>query len=472
MDQLTNSLEKNRKILDDTIGVGRSFDVISRDLVVGGKSARLYVLDGYGDDGVIERIVSFLLQVQPRDMESAADMEQVIRRFVTFGEVEAQNQLRDILTGVFLGKMALVIEGFDHCALIDAKSFPSRGVQEPSDGRVLRGAHDGFVEVLLKNTSLIRRRIRDENLTLESHKVGKNSRSDIVLAYMEDRVDRKLLEEVRRKVEKIDVGSITMSQESVAEAMMAPQWYNPFPKVRYTERPDTAAACIMEGFVVLLVDNSPSVMLLPTHFFDFMEEANDYYFPPLIGTYLRYIRMAVFILSLVITPIWYLLAKSPHAVPDWLQFVTVEEEGHVPLLIQLLLVEFVIDLLKLASLNTPDVLSNSFSMIGALILGDFAVQARWLVPEVLVYMAFVAIASFAQPSFELGYAFKLMRVVLLILIAIADWWGFAAGMVLLLVLLFTTKPIVGRGYMYPVWPFDKEALSRLLIRKPINRDNS
>ena len=253
---------------------------------------------------------------------------------------------------------------------------------------------------------------------------------------------------------------------------MAPQWYNPFPKVRYTERPDTAAACIMEGFVVLLVDNSPSVMLLPTHFFDFMEEANDYYFPPLIGTYLRYIRIAVFILSLVITPIWYLLAKSPHMVPDWLQFVTVEEEGHVPLLAQLLLVEFLIDLLKLASLNTPDVLSSSFSMIGALILGDFAVQARWLVPEVLVYMAFVSIASFAQPSFELGYAFKLMRVVLLILIAIADWWGFAAGMVLLLVLLFTTKPIVGRGYMYPVWPFDKEALSRLLIRKPINRDNS
>ena len=144
----------------------------------------------------------------------------------------------------------------------------------------------------------------------------------------------------------------------------------------------------------------------------------------------------------------------------------------MPLLAQLLLVEFLIDLLKLASLNTPDVLSSSFSMIGALILGDFAVQARWLVPEVLVYMAFVSIASFAQPSFELGYAFKLMRVVLLILIAIADWWGFAAGMVLLLVLLFTTKPIVGRGYMYPVWPFDKEALSRLLIRKPINRDNS
>ena len=312
MEQITKSLEKNRRILDDKIGVGRNFDVISRDLMIGGRSARLYVLDGYGDDGVIERIVSFLLRVQPEDMENTTDMDQVIRRFVTFGEVNAENRLREILTGVFLGKMALIIEGFDYCALIDAKTFPSRGVQEPSDGRVLRGAHDGFVEVLLQNTSLIRRRIRDENLTLENHKVGANSRSDIVLAYMEDRVDQKLLEEVRRKIGKINVGSITMSQESVAEAMMAPQWYNPFPKVRYTERPDTAAACIMEGFVVLLVDNSPSVMLLPTHFFDFMEEANDYYFPPLIGTYLRYIRIAVFILSLVITPIWYLLAKSPH----------------------------------------------------------------------------------------------------------------------------------------------------------------
>ena len=224
--------------------------------------------------------------------------------------------------------------------------------------------------------------------------------------------------------------------------------------------------------MVLLVDNSPSVMLLPTHFFDFMEEANDYYFPPLIGTYLRYIRIAVFILSLVITPIWYLLAKSPHKVPECLSFITVEGEAYVPLLVQLLLVEFVVDLLKLASLNTPDVLSNSFSMLGALILGDFAVQARWLVPEVLVYMAFVAIASFAQPSFEMGYAFKLMRMVLLLLIALWDWWGFGIGMLLMLILLFTTKPIVGKGYMYPIWPFDAKALGRLLLRQPIRRDNS
>ena len=472
MEKLSRALEENRRELDRRIGVGRNFDVIARDLTVGGRAARLYVLDGYGDDGVLERILSFLLSVTPEQMRQAEDADQFIRRFVTFGEVSSEDRLETILTGVFLGKTCLLVEGFDRCVLIDAKMFPGREVQEPTNGRVLRGSHDGFVEILLKNTSLIRRRVRDEHLTLENHQVGGSSRTDVVLAYMEDRVDRELLEEIRGKLQSIDVKSVAMSQESVAEAMMSPQWYNPFPKVRYTERPDVATACIMEGNVVLLVDNSSSVMLLPTSFFAFMEEANDYYFPPLVGTYFRYIRMVVFLMSLIITPVWYLLAKSPHNVPDWLQFITVEEMGQVPLLVQLLLVEFIIDLLKLASLNTPDVLSNSFSMIGALILGDFAVQARWLVPEVLVYMAYVSIASFAQPSFEMGYAFKIMRVVLLLLIALLDWWGFAIGMVLWLVLLLTTKPIAGRGYLYPVWPFDKKALSRLLVRRPIHRDNT
>ena len=228
----------------------------------------------------------------------------------------------------------------------------------------------------------------------------------------------------------------------------------------------------MEGDIVLLVDNSPSVMLLPTSFFDFMEEANDYYFPPLVGTYLRYLRMAVMILSLLITPLWYLLTKDPSRLPESLSFIAPEEAGSVPLLVQMLLVEFVVDLLKLAALNTPDALSSSFSMLGALILGDFAVQARWLVPEVLVYMAFVAIANFAQPSFELGYALKLTRVVFLILIALLDVWGLVLGMVLLFVMLLTTKPILGRGYLYPLIPFDAKALGRLLVRQPISRRNS
>lgn len=472
MDTLTKSLGENQRALDELLGVGRNYDVINRDLYVGSRKGRLYVIDGYGDDGVIERIISFLLGRGGDLAADAVDMQDFIDRCVTFCEVDCENNMDKILKGAFIGKTILLLEGFDYCAMIDAKQFPSRNVEEPSDGKVLRGSHDGFTETMVQNTALLRRRIRDSHFTLESHQVGGRSRTDVVLAYMDNQANPKDLEELRQKLEKIDVGSIAMSQESVAEAIVKPQWYNPFPKVRYTERPDTATACIMEGSIVLLVDNSPSVMILPTSLFDFMEEANDYYFPPLIGTYLRYLRMVVLLLALFITPVWYLLVKDAGRVPDALQFIVPEEPGSVPLLVQLLLLDFVVDLLKLASLNTPDALSNSFSMLGALILGDFAVQARWMVPEVLVYMAFVAIANFAQPSFELGYALKLVRMLFLILVAAFDVWGLIGGIVGLFLLLVSTKPILGRGYLYPLIPFDGKAMGRLLVRQPISRKNS
>ena len=472
MERLSGNLQTDRQELDKLLGVGVNFDVINRDIEIGGRQGRLYVIDGYGDDGVIERTISFLLGEGALMAAKAQTMQELADRCISFCEVNCESNVENILTGAFLGKTVLLLDGFSQCVLIDAKKYPGRNVEEPADGKVLRGSHDGFTETLVQNTALLRRRIRDTRLRLENHKLKNRSQTDVVIAYLEGAADEKLLDELRQKLERIDVGSIAMSQESVAEAMMKPQWYNPFPKVRYTERPDTATATIMEGSIVLLVDNSPAVMLLPSCFFDFFEEANDYYFPPLIGTYLRYLRLAVLVLALFITPVWYLIAKEPGRLPDTLGFIAPQEPGNVPLLLQLLLVEFVVDLLKLASLNTPDVLSSSFSMLGALILGDFAVQARWLVPEVLVYMAFVAIANFAQPSFELGYALKMMRMLLLVLSALLDIWGLVLGVAIFVVLLLTTKPILGKGYLYPLYPFDGKALGRLLVRQPINRRNS
>lgn len=471
MDCLTADFEENVRTLDALLGVGRCFDMISRDLYVGGKRARLWVVDGYGDDAVIERMLSFWLPL--RNIDGAQTMQQFIDRYITFSEVNAEQSVETAVTSVFLGKLLLLIDGFDACALIDAKQFPARSVEEPSAGKVLRGAHDGFIETLVANAALLRRRIRDPQLTLEGHKVSDCSRADVVLCYLENKVDRKLLDEVRQKLAKIDVRSVSMSQESIAEAMMEKkQWWTPFPKVRYTERPDAATACVMEGNIVVLVDNSPAAMILPTHFFDFVQEANDYYFPPLIGTYLRVLRIVVFLLTMFITPVWYLLVKDPARTQAGLEFLAIESDYSVPLLVQLLLAEFIVDLLKLASLNTPAVFSNSFSMLGALVLGDFAVQAHWLVPEVLAYMAFVAISNFAQPSYELGYAFKLLRIVLLLFVGALDWVGLALGCIGIIVLLASTKPIVGEGYLYPLCPLNKKALFALFVRRPISRDNT
>ena len=472
MEKISNDYRENIRVLDGLLGVGRSCDMVSRDYLIGGRRARLWVVDGFGSDSILERMGAFWLTLKPENVVGLTEMQDFLDRYITFSESNVTFDISDAVTSVFLGKSLLAVEGLAGVALMDAKGYPSRSVHEPPDGKLLRGSHDGFVEAVVPNMALLRRRIRDPHLTMEGHKVGSRTHNDAVLCYLDDRVDQDLLRKLRGKLLGLDVRSLSMAQESLAEAIRPKQWYNPFPKVRYTERPDAAAASIMEGSIVLMVDNSPSVMILPTGFFDFTQESNDYYFPPLVGTYLRVLRVTVFLLSLFITPAWYLMVSEPNRLPGWLNFLSSPEPVSLSLLSQLLVVEFLIDVLKLASLNTPDSLSNSFSMLGALVLGDFAVQAGWLGPEVLVYMAFVSVAGFAQPSYELGYAFKLLRVALLLVTAAFDVWGFCLGVVGIFILLCTTKPLVGKGYLYPLVPFNGKALLRLLVREPISRDNT
>ena len=472
MEKISNDYRENIRVLDGLLGVGRSCDMVSRDYLIGGRRARLWVVDGFGSDSILERMGAFWLTLKPENVVGLTEMQDLLDRYITFSESNVTFDISDAVTSVFLGKSLLAVEGLAGVALMDAKGYPSRSVHEPPDGKVLRGSHDGFVEAVVPNMALLRRRIRDPHLTMEGHKVGSRTHNDAVLCYLDDKVDQDLLRKLRGKLLGLDVRSLSMAQESLAEAIRPKQWYNPFPKVRYTERPDAAAASIMEGSIVLMVDNSPSVMILPTGFFDFTQESNDYYFPPLVGTYLRVLRVTVFLLSLFITPAWYLMVSEPNRLPGWLNFLSSPEPVSLSLLSQLLVVEFLIDVLKLASLNTPDSLSNSFSMLGALVLGDFAVQAGWLGPEVLVYMAFVSVAGFAQPSYELGYAFKLLRVALLLVTAAFDVWGFCLGVVGIFILLCTTKPLVGKGYLYPLVPFNGKALLRLLVREPISRDNT
>lgn len=472
MEKISNDYRENVRVLDGLLGVGRSCDMVSRDYLIGGRRARLWVVDGFGSDSILERMGAFWLTLKPENVVGLTEMQDFLDRYITFSESNVTFDISDAVTSVFLGKSLLAVEGLAGVALMDAKGYPSRSVHEPPDGKVLRGSHDGFVEAVVPNMALLRRRIRDPHLTMEGHKVGSRTHNDAVLCYLDDKVDQDLLRKLRGKLLGLDVRSLSMAQESLAEAIRPKQWYNPFPKVRYTERPDAAAASIMEGSIVLMVDNSPSVMILPTGFFDFTQESNDYYFPPLVGTYLRVLRVTVFLLSLFITPAWYLMVSEPNRLPGWLNFLSSPEPVSLSLLSQLLVVEFLIDVLKLASLNTPDSLSNSFSMLGALVLGDFAVQAGWLGPEVLVYMAFVSVAGFAQPSYELGYAFKLLRVALLLVTAAFDVWGFCLGVVGIFILLCTTKPLVGKGYLYPLVPFNGKALLRLLVREPISRDKT
>ncbi len=462
---------ENEKMLDGYFQVDKNFDVVNTRFLVAQRQAKIYYIDGFVNNEISERVLNFMMSRTDKIPEKTTP-EEFVQSVVSYIEMDISTDINTISKVIYSGAILLIVDGFQTAFLIKTRNYPRRSVQEPDNDKVLRGAHDGFVEALLINTALIRRRIRDRDLIMEVHEAGKRSRTDIAICYLESKADTKTVKKLREKIAEIDVNTLSMSQESLIECLIKKQVFNPFPKVRYTERPDSAAACIAEGSIIVMVDNSPAAMIIPTSFFEFLQDTNDYYFPPIVGTYLRFIRMLIFGLALLLSPTWYLLVSNPSYIPEWLSFITVKEYYTIPIIVQLLIIEVVIDTLKLASLNTPNALSNSFSVIGALVLGDLAVTAKLFSSEVVLFMAFVAIANFAQPSFELGYAFKLSRIFILILTAMFNIWGYVAGIAIVLIQMFFTKTVTGRGYMYPLIPFNAKTLSRLLVRHPINKDNT
>lgn len=471
--KLTENYEENVRMMDDLLHVGDSFDVIRKDMQIGPDKMTLYYIDGFIKDGVMSKLMMFFLGLKKLIPDWEEGMpEDPLQRFVDkalpYVETEIQ-QAEDVdaMVRMVLAGAALAIgEGFGaRSVLIDARTYPARETGEPEGDKVMRGARDGFVETLVFNTALIRRRIRDPHLTMSYQAVGKSSGTDIVICYMSDRADMAYVEKLKKRLASICTDALSMGHESLAESLIKSRWYNPFPKIRYTERPDAAAAQLLEGSVLILCDNSPEAMILPTSIFDFMQETNDFYFPPLTGTYIRVLRQFIFWLTLFLTPIWYLLLKNPSFVPAWLSFIIPSDTGRLPIIVQLFLVEFLIDGLRMASLNTPNMLSNSLSVVGGLILGDFAVDIGWLIPEVILYMAFVAIANFTQRSYELGYAFKFLRMGLLLFTALFNVVGFVIGCLLIAVLLVTNATVNGtRSYLYPLIPFNGRALCSLFVR--------
>ncbi|MBQ5840798.1 MAG: spore germination protein [Clostridia bacterium] len=458
--------------LKTKLRVDASFDLLSREVSVGRRRGAMFFVDGFTKDEVLEKMLQFLSKIPPEDVQGITDAKQFIARFITYVEVDCTGDMDLVTRQVLSGVTALVVEDLDRVILLDTRTYPVRSVQEPESDRVMRGSRDGLVETLVFNTALIRRRLRDPALTFEVIPVGRLSSTDVCICYMADRVDNTYLQKLRKRLQNITIPALAMGQESLAECLLKGQWYNPFPRIRYTERPDGAAASIAEGQIVLLVDNSPAAMILPTSIFDFSQDTNDFYFPPIVGSYLRFVRGLIFVSTLFLTPVWYWLMQNPERIPPALEFIRIEKMGNIPLVVQLLLVEILIDALKLASLNTPTSLSNALSLVGALVFGEFAVQAGLFVAELLAYMAFVAIASFTQPSHELAYAFKLFRVLFIVCVWLLHGWGLLLGMGIMLLTLVTTRTAVEGSYLYPVIPFNGKALMRLMWRQPISRHNA
>ncbi len=443
--KLSASFEDNIRYMNEILPVAESFDIIRRDIIIGGKASVFYYIDGFIKDEVMLKIMDSFLSVTAEDMPE--DAEGFIQKQVPYVEVDVTEDFDEVIRNVLSGPACLFIDGYKECIILDCRTYPARSVDEPDKDKSLRGSRDGFVETIVFNTALMRRRIRDPHLIMEMTEAGQASRTDIAICYMSDRVDKELLNNLKKRIENLQLDDLRMNQQSLAEALFKRKWFNPFPKFKYTERPDTAAACLLEGKVVLLVDNSPSAMILPTSILDMIEEANDYYFPTVTAVYLKVTRTIITIATVFFTPLYLLFMQNLEWLPDVFAFVVVRDTVNIPLIFQFLLLEISIDGLRLAAMNTPTMLSTPLSVIAGIVMGEFSVQSGWFNSEVMLYMAFVAVANYTQPNFELGYALKFMRLMLLVLTALFNLYGFIAGCVLVICFLIFNKTLSGRNYM-------------------------
>ena len=472
MPTLTGRFETDSAMLDEALHPRENFDLMKRSFCVADHPAAIYFIDVFMKSIAVDKVLTALMALTPKQMRGLTDPAAFSERHIPHTEVSCESDSRLVVLAALSGMLVLLIDGYDHAFLLDLRQYPSRAISEPEDDRVLRGAHDGFSENVKVNVALMRRRIRDPRFRAEAVRIGWKSQTDVVLCYLDGVADPKIVKQVRDQLRDVRIPSLSMGQESLSECLTRRQKWNPFPKIRTTERPDRAAASVLEGKVLVLTDNTPVVMVFPTAIFDFLQDTNEYYFPPFIGTFLRLIRFLIFMTTLLLIPIWFLLARDPASAPEWLLFLHTTDSSVLPLLWQILIAELIIDGLKIASLNTPSSLSNAFGIVGALILGEFAVNTHLFVPEVLLYMSFVSVATFVQPSFQLGFTFKLFRLMLILLVNFFGLWGLIGGVVAMLLMMAFTRTPTKTSYLYPLIPFHAQALWRLLIRRSIHRENA
>ena len=353
--------------LKEEAGYKKSFDVIVREMTLGGKKTAFFMLNGLSSGLIMTEIIQRLTFLQADDMSTHA-LESFLKLYVPAVQVEKEKNWNMMMTSVLSGSTGMFIDGEDTVLIMDAKSFPVRNPEEPQLERVVRGARDGFVETLLMNVSLVRRRLRDPMLRYEILRVGERTRSDVCIAYIDDIVDKQMLEAIRDKISSVQLDGIPLADKQLEEAMVKRGW-NPYPLVQYSERPDVVASCLMEGNVAVFVDTSPSVMILPTTFFDLIQHAEENRQNPFIGTYLRWIRFFGILASLFLVPVWLLFTTHPGMLPQSLHFIGPSKPSKLPLFVQFLLAEGGIDLMRMAAIHTPTPLALAISLVSAILSG-------------------------------------------------------------------------------------------------------
>jgi stage V sporulation protein AF len=468
MIQIYDDLEAIEQYMKDRVGLGTSFDLGVRKIKVLKKEVNLYYVNGLCDSNLIAEILEQLLFLNDADRKMQGNnIFNIVENQLVHQSVQPIQKMDELVDQVLSGLIVVVVDGYNTGLAIDVRSYPGRMPQEPDTEKVVRGSRDGFVENIIVNTAITRRRIRDERLRFEIMKVGERSKTDIAIGYIKDIADPDLIEIIKKELNAIEADGITMADKTIEEFLLK-QSYNPYPLVRYTERADVAATHLLEGHVIIYVDTSPSVIITPATFFHHLQHAEEYRQAPVVGTFIRWIRFIGVFCSLFFLPLWFLVTLEPSLLPENLAFIGPNERTNIPIVVQLFIADLGLEFLRIAAIHTPTPLSTAMGLIAAVMIGQIAIDVGLFVPEVILYVSVAAIGNFATPSYELGIANKIVRLLLLIVVAIFHTPGFIIGITLYLLFLIKIRTL-NVPYLWPFIPFYPKALAHIIVRRTLPR---
>ena len=470
--KIFTSIDEAKNYCFSQFGKDESFDICIKEVYVRSLPVLLVYVSGLIDSNTLTiQLTPLYLEREDFDKYEIKDHIEdedayFDEHFNFFGKSEPKDKNEFILS-VLSGTVGIVtLHGYAYT--LELRNYPGRTPEEPDNEKVIRGSRDGFAENIIINAGLIRRRIRSSQLRFNLHKLSDLGQTDVAICYMNDIVNDKHLEWIKKRLEQIKHDGLTMTDKSLEEWLFK-QRFHPMPFVRYSERPDIIAAHLLEGHIAIVVDTSPSVIIVPVTMFHLLQHAEEYRQAPFIGTSVRILRYIAAFLSLTLLPLWYLLATNEYHVPDALSFIGAKEDTHIPLFLQIIIASLGLEYLRLAAIHTPTPLSTAMGLVAGVIIGEIAIEVGLFSSEVVLYTAVVAIFSYAIPTYELSTVLKYFQFLIIILTAL---WG-ANGFFIALFITFSyfchLRPM-NVPYMWPLVPFFPKAFARVFIRFPMADD--
>lgn len=449
--QMQRSLDENISVLKTLFD--KCGDVVQKTFVIeriqGDARIHIIYIDGLTDNGMVEETIIKPVSYEWRYEDGKNLWDSILYREAQTADIKEETSFDLVIGSVLKGDTAIFVDGYAKAMVMSTKKLPLRSVSTNDSESGMRGPKDSFNEGFRQSTALIRRRIRDAKLKVEQSSLGQRSRTDYALMYLSDVVKPGLVENIKERFEKYDIDAVYDS--GMAEHLLEEKWYSPFPVFQATTRPDKVASAITEGRVAIVFDNSPEVVIAPSNFNMFMQASDDYYNRWAVGTFARILRYIAAFLS-VILPGFYVAVTvyQSEVIPTTLLYAISSARTLVtfPIVIEVLIMEFLFELLREAGIRLPGPLGNTIGVVGGLIVGQSAVEAGIVSTMVVIVVALTAIASFAIPNEVFASVFRMLKFFILLTSACFGLYGFILGLIIIAIHLSGLTSF-GVPYMAP-----------------------